>query len=91
METETGLDQLAAMVEGLLQETPRPGHDRVRQVGFALAGRGVDIQLVGSGLTRRTGLPMRQVADPEHCVVKGAEVALERIEAAGARTLLYLN
>ena len=89
--TEAGLDHLATMVEGLLQETPRPGHDRVRQVGFALAGRGVDLHLLGSELTRRTGLPMRPVADPEHCVVKGAEVALERIEAAGARTLLYLN
>jgi len=85
------LDRLAALVLELLAATPGQGHERVRQVGFAVAGRGVDLHLVGSELTRRTGLPMRVVADPQHCVVKGAEVALERIEAAGARTLLYLN
>ncbi len=91
LEAADGSERLAAMVLRLLEEVPPAGRPGVRRVGFALAGRGVDLELISAELRIRTGLEMRVVADPEHCVVKGAEVALERIEAVGGRTLLYLN
>lgn len=86
-----GLAALSAMVAELLDEVPSSGLGRVRAAGFAVAGRGVDLAQVAMELGRRSTVPARVVADPDHCVVKGAEVALERIEAAGGRTLLYLR
>ena len=82
---------LAGLVSDLVGEAPTAASGRLRALGLTLAGRGVDLQQVGHTITQRSGLPTRVVADPEHCVVKGAEVALERIEAAGGRTLLYLR
>jgi actin-like ATPase involved in cell morphogenesis len=82
---------VAGMVRDLVAEAPASASRRIASLGLTLAGRGVDLQQVGRMITGSSGLPTRVVADPEHCVVKGAEVALERIEAAGGRTLLYLR
>ena len=82
---------VAGLVSDLVADAPASATNRMRQLGLTLAGRGVDLQQVGQAISDRSGFPVRVVADPEHCVVKGAEVALERIEAAGGRTLLYLR
>ena len=86
-----GEQALLAMVRELLEEVPSAGLGRIRASGFAVAGRGVPLAEVALALARSSTVPTRVVADPEHCVVKGAEVALERIEAAGGRSLLYLR
>ena len=41
--------------------------------------------------TTRSDLCQLYGADPAHCAVKGAEVALERGEGSGSRALLYLR
>ncbi len=84
-------DALSGMVKELLEEAPSAGLGRIRAAGFAVAGRGVALAEVAAALARTSTVSARVVADPEHCVVKGAEVALERIEAAGGRSLLYLR
>ncbi len=89
--SEPDQEQLLSLARDLIAEAPPPGAQRIRATGFSLAGRGVDLAAVGPWLSRRLDVPVRVVSDPDHCVVKGAEVALERIEAAGGRTLLYLR
>ncbi|MHB1501313.1 MAG: rod shape-determining protein [Candidatus Dormibacteria bacterium] len=84
-------EALVGMVRELLEEVPAAGLGRIRASGFAVAGRVAGLEQAAGVLARRSTVPARVVADPEHCVVKGAEVALERIEATGGRSLLYLR
>lgn len=88
-EEEAGLVQelLARVFDG----APQSARARLQAAGLAMAGRGVALEAWRDALVRRTGIRSRVVADPEQCVVKGAEVALERIEGVGARALLYLR
>lgn len=89
--TDQGLDSVVQLVLGVLEEAPPSARGVLERAGLVIAGRGLNLELTASALTGRTGIRTRVVADPEHCVVKGAEVALERIEAAGGRSLLYLR
>lgn len=90
-DSEPAVRAVGGLLERLIRESPDPARAGIRRQGFALAGRGVDLDSWRDQLVRRVGIPMRVVADPEDCVVKGAEVALERIEGAGSRALLYLR
>lgn len=90
-EADAPVQAVSELLERILEDSPEPARAGIRRQGFALAGRGVDLNSWRDQLVRRRGIPMRVVPDPEDCVVKGAEVALERIEGSGARALLYLR
>jgi actin-like ATPase involved in cell morphogenesis len=79
------------LLEGVIAEAPQTHRRRITDQPLHLAGRGVDLEGWRDLLVRRTGMRARVVADPAHCAVKGAEVALERVEGSGSRALLYLR
>jgi actin-like ATPase involved in cell morphogenesis len=59
--------------------------------GVAIGGRSHGLAEIGERLTESTGIAARLLPDPNHCVAKGTEVALARIEALGSQGLLYLR
>ncbi|MGH7641562.1 MAG: rod shape-determining protein [Candidatus Dormibacteria bacterium] len=88
---EAGLAAVAELVTGLMGDlTPRL-RDQAMVSGIALAGRGVTLAPIGERLQQSTGMNSRLLADPSHCVAKGTEVALARIESLGSEGLLYLR
>jgi actin-like ATPase involved in cell morphogenesis len=89
--SDRGLEVVAELVMRVIEEAPPSAYASLQRAGLVVAGRGLNLEQSGTAITSRTGIRTRVVADPEHCVVKGAEVALERIEAAGGRSLLYLR
>jgi rod shape-determining protein MreB len=90
-ESEAGLTAIAVLVSGLVQELNPRLQLQARDSGLAIAGRGVNLALVGERLTEATGLSAHLLPDPNHCVAKGTELALERIDALGGQGLLYLR
>jgi rod shape-determining protein MreB len=90
-ESEAGLAEIVELVSGLVHELSSRLQLQARDAGLAIAGRGVTLALVGERLAEATGLSPHLLPDPNHCVAKGAELALERIEALGSRGLLYLR
>jgi rod shape-determining protein MreB len=75
--SEIGAALLTELVQSLLEEMP----PAVKQ----------ELAEIGKRLTQSTGLAARLLPDPNHCVAKGTEVALARIEALGSQGLLYLR
>ncbi|HEY6538246.1 MAG TPA: hypothetical protein VI138_04290, partial [Candidatus Dormibacteraeota bacterium] len=90
-ESESGVAVLAELVSSLLQELPDAIRDRAAESGLAVGGRGLALGPLGDRLGQRTGLAARVLADPAHCVAKGTELALARIESLGSEGLLYLR
>jgi actin-like ATPase involved in cell morphogenesis len=90
-EGEAGSTDLAASLNSILEAVPPPLSSRAKESGLALAGRGVALAKVGERLGTATGLAPRVLADPDHCVAKGTDIALARIEALGSEGLLYLR
>ncbi|MDA8394140.1 MAG: rod shape-determining protein [Candidatus Dormibacteraeota bacterium] len=88
---EGAAEAVIAIFEGVIEETPRSHRQRITGQMVHLAGRGVDLEGWRDLLVRRTGMRARVVPDPAHSAVKGAEVALERVEGSGSRALLYLR
>ncbi len=84
-------EAVIGLFEGVLEEAPRVHRQRITGQPLHVAGRGVDLEGWRDLLVRRTGMRARVVPDPAHCAVKGAEVALERVEGSGSRALLYLR
>ncbi|MGA7172198.1 MAG: rod shape-determining protein [Candidatus Dormiibacterota bacterium] len=90
-ESEGGMRELAAVATGLMDELPPRVREQAAESGIALAGRVQGLAAIGSGLQEATGVAVRLIADPNHCVAKGTEVALARIESLGSEGLLYLR
>jgi len=90
-EGEAGLLALSNLVNNLMDELPPQLRERAEESGIALAGRSLPLAPIGEGLQETTGMAIRLVADPTHCVAKGTEVALARIESLGSEGLLYLR
>ena len=90
-EGEAGLAGLSSLVNELLAELPPSLRDRARESGLAIGGRGLPLAQIGERLAGTTGLAARLLADPDHCVAKGTDVALARIESLGGEGLLYLR
>lgn len=90
-EGDSGLLALSNLVNQLMDELPPQVQARARESGIALAGRGFELGPIGERLQVTTGMAVRLVADPSHCVAKGTEVALARIESLGSEGLLYLR
>ena len=88
---EEEAEAVLGLLARVLAEAPPRHLPRVKDQGLHLAGRGVELERWRDLLVRRTGLRARVVPDPAHCAVKGAEVALERVEGSGSRALLYLR
>ncbi|HVC39298.1 MAG TPA: rod shape-determining protein [Candidatus Dormibacteraeota bacterium] len=88
---EMGLAALSQAILDLLLELPGPVRAGAEASGLALAGRGLTLAPIGDRLAASTGLAARILPDPDHCVAKGTEVALARIESLGAEGLLYLR
>lgn len=88
---QTGLTALSRLVSESMDELPTPVSDRAQGSGLAIAGRGVSLAQLQERLPESTGLPARLLPDPSHCVAKGTEVALQRIESLGSQGLLYLR
>ncbi|MGH7609372.1 MAG: rod shape-determining protein [Candidatus Dormibacteria bacterium] len=90
-EGDWGVQTLAGLLAGMFEELAPRQRDQARRSGLALAGRGVALGPIGGRLEERLGVAPRLVPDPGHCVAKGSEVALERIDALGSQGLLYLR
>jgi len=90
-ETEAGRAALAGGVSSLLDDLPPQLREHAAESGVAMAGRGPALALIGDHLTEATGVACKILADPNHCVAKGTEVALARIESLGSEGLLYLR
>ncbi len=88
---ETAAAAVVGLFEGVIDGAPKSHRQRITGQPLHLAGRGVDLGAWRDLLVRRTGMRARVVPDPAHGAVKGAEVALERVEGSGARALLYLR
>jgi actin-like ATPase involved in cell morphogenesis len=90
-ESEAGLLAVSNLVNELMAELPPPQREKAEESGVALAGRGFVLARIGKRLQESTGMTARLLADPNHCVAKGTEVALARIESLGSEGLLYLR
>jgi actin-like ATPase involved in cell morphogenesis len=88
---ERAAEAVLRVFEGVIEEAPQTHRQRIMSQSLHLAGRGVDLESWRDLLVRRTGMRARVVPDPAHSAVKGAEVALERVEGSGSRALLYLR
>ncbi len=88
---DLGLEALGDLVRSQIDDLPQPVRERAVESGIALAGRGLSLAAIGERLRDASGLPVRLLADPSHCVAKGTEVALARIESLGSEGLLYLR
>jgi len=86
-----GLALLTSLVQSLIDEMPPAVKQAAIESGVAVGGRSQGLAAIGEGLTEATGLSTRLLPDPNHCVAKGTEVALARIEALGSQGLLYLR
>jgi rod shape-determining protein MreB len=89
--SEIGAALLTELVQSLLEEMPPAVKQEARGSGIAIGGRSQELAEIGKRLTQSTGLAARLLPDPNHCVAKGTEVALARIEALGSQGLLYLR
>ncbi|MGH7640822.1 MAG: rod shape-determining protein [Candidatus Dormibacteria bacterium] len=90
-EGDAGLELLADLLNSQIGDLPPRLRAEAVHSGLALGGRGVALARVGVELDHRTPLRARVLADPSHCVAKGTEVALARIESLGSEGLLYLR
>jgi actin-like ATPase involved in cell morphogenesis len=90
-ESEAGGAVLAATVNSLLDDLTPALREQAAESGVALGGRGSTLGQVGDRLAGATGVACNLLADPTHCVAKGTEIALARIESLGSEGLLYLR
>jgi actin-like ATPase involved in cell morphogenesis len=86
-----GLALLTDLVQSLVEELPPAVRQAATESGVAIGGRSQGLAGIGERLTESTGIATRLLPDPNHCVAKGTEVALARIEALGSQGLLYLR
>lgn len=89
--SEVGLALLSELIQSLIEEMPPSLKEAAVESGVAIGGRSQGLAAIGARLTESTGLATRLLPDPNHCVAKGTEVALARIEALGSQGLLYLR
>jgi actin-like ATPase involved in cell morphogenesis len=89
--SELGMALVTELVQNLIEEMPPAVKQAAMESGVAIGGRSHGLAEIGERLTESTGIAARLLPDPNHCVAKGTEVALARIEALGSQGLLYLR
>ncbi|MBU0647699.1 rod shape-determining protein [Patescibacteria group bacterium] len=68
-------------VKQVLQHTPPELASDVIDRGIILTGSGAKLRGLDELLSRVTGVPVHMAEDPEFCVIKGCNIALENIES----------
>lgn len=68
-------------VKDVLQKTPPELASDVMDKGIILTGGGSQLRHLDTLLTKVTGVPCEVANDPEECVVKGAGIGIENLEA----------
>ncbi|MEI6144241.1 MAG: rod shape-determining protein [Candidatus Berkelbacteria bacterium] len=75
------LAEIIAAVKSVLQQTPPELASDVMDKGIIISGGGALLRNIDTLLTKVTGVPCQVADDPETCVVKGAGIAVEHLEA----------
>lgn len=72
---------IIATVKSVLQQTPPELASDVMDKGIIISGGGALLRNIDTLLTKVTGVPCQIAEDPETCVVKGAGIAVEHLDA----------
>ncbi|MCX6810908.1 MAG: rod shape-determining protein [Candidatus Berkelbacteria bacterium] len=75
------LADIIAAVKSVLQQTPPELASDVMDKGIIISGGGALLRNIDTLLTKVTGVPCQVAKDPETCVVKGAGIAVEHLDA----------
>jgi rod shape-determining protein MreB len=68
-------------VKSVLQKTPPELSSDVMDKGIVMTGGGAKLRNFDELLTKVTGVPCQVAEEPELCVVKGAGIAVENLDA----------
>lgn len=75
------LADIIAAVKSVLQQTPPELASDVMDKGIIISGGSALLRNIDTLLTKVTGVPCQVAEDPETCVVKGAGIAVEHLDA----------
>jgi len=75
------LTDIIATVKSVLQQTPPELASDVMDKGIIISGGGALLRNIDTMLTKVTGVPCQVAEEPETCVVKGAGIAVEHLDA----------
>jgi len=75
------LADIIATVKSVLQQTPPELASDVMDKGIIISGGSALLRNIDTLLTKVTGVPCQVAEDPETCVVKGAGIAVEHLDA----------
>lgn len=75
------LAEIIAAVKSVLQKTPPELSSDVMDKGIVMTGGGAKLRNFDELLTKVTGVPCQLAEEPELCVVKGAGIAIENLDA----------
>lgn len=75
------LADIIGAVKNVLQQTPPELASDVMDKGIIISGGGALLRNIDTLLTKVTGVPCQVAEDPETCVVKGAGIAVEHLDA----------
>jgi rod shape-determining protein MreB len=82
--------RIGAAIREVIDETPAPLRAQVSEAGVTLCGGGARLE----GLDRRAGAlagcPARVAADPQSCVIRGAQQAVENLDVL-KRSFVYIR
>jgi len=73
--------EIINVVKNVLQQTPPELASDVMDKGIIISGGGALLKNIDTLLTKVTGVPCQVAEDPETCVVKGAGIAVEHLDA----------
>ena len=75
------LTEIIGAVKSVLQKTPPELSSDVMDKGIVMTGGGAKLRNLDELLTKITGVPCQLAEEPELCVVKGAGIAVENLDA----------
>ncbi len=75
------LTDIIGVVKSVLQQTPPELASDVMDKGIIISGGGALLRNIDTLLTKVTGVPCQVAEEPEKCVVKGAGIAVEHLDA----------
>ena len=73
--------EIINVVKNVLQQTPPELASDVMDKGIIISGGGALLKNIDTLMTKVTGVPCQVAEDPETCVVKGAGIAVEHLDA----------
>jgi len=79
--TKPSLLEIINAVKSVLQQTPPELASDVMDKGIIITGGGALLRNIDTLLTKVTGVPCQSADDPLTCVVKGAGIAVEHLDA----------